>query len=92
MSIVAHVRTLLSVLLFATQLTAVVHELAHVFGQHQAPCALHEAADHHVVASAPGPTPSMAPALAADVAMPPDAVAIASHAHPTAARAPPLAS
>jgi hypothetical protein len=92
MSTAASLRALLAVLLFATQLTALAHELTHVFGQHQAPCALHEAAEHHVMASPPEPTPSVAQTPAADAAAPSDAVAIASHPPAPVPRAPPIAS
>lgn len=48
-------RALLVVVFLAAQVTALSHELEHVVGTHHAPCALHVAADHLVMAASPEP-------------------------------------
>jgi hypothetical protein len=81
---------LLVVLFVATQETALAHELEHVAHQHAEPCALHDAAEHLAMASAPGPgaavalLPACSPAGPAPLASPPLPVP------PSGARAPPL--
>jgi hypothetical protein len=44
----------------AAQATALAHEIEHVLHLHDAPCALHVAADHLVMAPAPEPVPAVA--------------------------------
>lgn len=83
-------RTLLVVAFVTAQITALSHELEHVVGKHNAPCALHVAAEHLVMAAAPEPatvtllTPVTGPsAPAVHVTRP-------APERPRTARAPPL--
>lgn len=82
--------TLLVAMLIATQAMVLSHELEHVAHAHEEPCALHDAAEHLAMASAPGPGPAVAllparrpvtPVLVAPPQIP---------SHPSDARAPPL--
>jgi hypothetical protein len=60
---------LLVVLFVVVQVTALTHELAHASGEHDAPCGLHVAADHLVMAPAPD-VPLGAPIALANAAAP----------------------
>jgi hypothetical protein len=55
----------LALAFLVAQSAALTHEIEHVLHLHDAPCALHLAADHLVMVSAPGPTlmVSLAPSL-----------------------------
>jgi hypothetical protein len=76
-------------LFVVTQITALSHELQHVFHQHDVPCALHGAAVHLVAASPPDLAPAMAPPAQAAV-MPTVLPAAPEHlVRPRGARAPP---
>lgn len=88
----ASLATVLAVMFASAQGTALAHEIEHVLHLHEAPCALHVAADHLVMAPAPEPEPAvtLAPASGAEPsilhAVP------ARPARPSAARAPPRRS
>lgn len=79
-----------AVLFLVAQSAALTHEIEHVLHLHDAPCALHVAADHLVMASAPGPTLSagLAPSLHSE--SPSLHARPAPPASPSPARAPPL--
>ena len=80
----------LALVFVAAQGTALAHEIAHVLHLHDAPCALHVAADHLVMAPAPEPVPAvvLAPAIRSESSTLP--VVPGPLARPSAARAPPL--
>lgn len=81
---------LLVAMLIATQAMALAHELEHVAHAHEEPCALHDAAEHLAMASAPGPGPAV-PLLPARRPVTPVLVAPPQiPSHPSDARAPPL--
>ncbi|HEY7870913.1 MAG TPA: hypothetical protein VIF59_16890 [Methylomirabilota bacterium] len=74
----------------AGQSSALAHEIEHVLRLHDAPCALHVAADHLVMASAAEPTPAVTLAPSPGSAGPPAPARLARPFSPTEARAPPL--
>jgi len=80
----------LVLIFFATQATALMHEMEHVFHQHDAQCVLHLAADHLVMLSAEDPEPAVTPAPIIRTAFMLHLAIPARPAHPSAARAPPL--
>jgi hypothetical protein len=87
---VAASAVLLALIFFATQTTALTHEIEHVLHQHDVRCVLHLAADHLTMLSAPDPEPAVTSAPATSAVLPLLLAPPARPAHPSAARAPPL--
>jgi hypothetical protein len=54
-------RTILVIIFIAAQVTALAHEFEHVLHQHEAPCALHVAADHLSMVTTPMPALAVSP-------------------------------
>jgi hypothetical protein len=80
---------LLLALFATTQVAALAHEVEHLFRQHLAPCALHDAAEHLVVVSPLPPETVAALERHAGVAPPYVPAAPERPARPRVARAPP---
>jgi hypothetical protein len=81
---------LVIVCFFTVQAVALSHEVQHLTGQHDAPCGLHDAAEHVAMATAPEPALAVVPAPVADrVSSTPDVVQTRP-THPSEARAPPV--
>jgi hypothetical protein len=83
---------LLLALFLVTQVTALAHELEHVFHQHDAPCALHVVAEHLALVAPADPTPAVERAPVTGVAPLPLLVVAGRPARPSGARAPPRLS
>lgn len=83
------VHALLVIVFIAAQVTALAHEFEHVLHQHDAPCALHVAADHLVIVAAPAPALAVAPVPGAGTLSPPKVVLLPPRARSSDARAPP---
>lgn len=82
--------TLLVAVLVASQAVAVSHEVEHVAHAHEGPCALHDAAEHLAMASAPGPAPAVELLPARQPATPLLVASPQIPSRPSDARAPPL--
>jgi hypothetical protein len=80
---------LLAIVFVATQVTVLSHEFAHLLHQHDAPCALHVAADHLTMVAPPEPAMAVAPVSVAGALSPPRVILLPFRAGPTEARAPP---
>lgn len=74
------------------QVSALVHEFEHVLHQHDAPCALHVAAEHLAMASVPVPGNAVMPVPATRAASPSLVEPPPASVRPSGARAPPLLS
>jgi hypothetical protein len=82
-------RTLLVIVFVAAPVTALAHEFEHVLHKHEAPCALHVAADHLSMVTAPVPPLEMPPVPMAGEPSSPQNVRRPLRARSTDARAPP---
>jgi hypothetical protein len=80
---------LVAIILLASQLTALTHEFEHVLHQHEVPCALHVAAEHLTVVTAPAPPLVAAPTPLAAMPLANADLASPRSERSTAARAPP---
>jgi hypothetical protein len=82
-------RILLVIFFIAAHVTALAHEFEHVLHQHEAPCALHVAADHLAMATAPVPALAVSPAPLPGKLAPSQVARLPLQARSAAARAPP---
>ncbi|HUP38286.1 MAG TPA: hypothetical protein VNC82_22890 [Candidatus Limnocylindria bacterium] len=90
--LLAALAAVLALMFVSAQGTALAHEIEHVLHLHEAPCALHVAADHLVMAPAPDPEPAVALAPASRAEPSTFHAVPAPPARPSAARAPPVRS
>ena len=82
--------TLVVVLFFAVQTTALSHEMQHVLHRHDAPCGLHIVADQLVMSAAPEPPLPLVLAPATDNVVILSEATTADPGRSHSARAPPL--
>jgi hypothetical protein len=90
--LLAAAAAVLALTFVGAQGAALAHEIQHVLHLHDAPCALHVAADHLVIAAAPDPVPAVALVPARHAGSAPLHTVPAPPARPSAARAPPRPS
>jgi hypothetical protein len=82
--------TLVVVLFFAVQTTALSHETQHVLHLHDAPCGLHIVADQLVMSAAPEPPLTLVLVPATDDVVTSSDASLADPGRSSSARAPPL--
>jgi hypothetical protein len=80
---------LLATIVIATHTTALAHELEHVLHQHEAPCALHVAADHLTIVAPPVPLLVAFATLIARIPPSASSALLPSWGRASGARAPP---
>ena len=80
---------LLAIIAITSQVTALAHEFEHVLHQHEAPCALHVAADHVTIVTSPIPPLAATPTPVASMPVSKTSVLLPLCERSSDARAPP---
>lgn len=81
--------TLLAIIVVTSQMTAQAHEFEHVLHQHEAPCALHVAAEHLTIVTSPVPPVVATPTPLASMPLSNASVLLPPCVRASDARAPP---